>query len=131
MSDHVHFDMQSVEAAADRLDGRIREKRNEPGSIGAQARFNLAVIKRFTLVMAEEANRGTSGADVLDGVAAVIANIAMTYVGSVTTPDTPEELKAVVFNNLMHRFAQCVGHSLQGADASGTEWVEAMEGGRA
>jgi hypothetical protein len=131
MSKHVHFDMRSVEAAANRLDDRIREQRNVPGSIGAQARFNLAVIKSFTLLMAEEANRGTTGPDILDGVAAVLANIVLTYVGSVADHGAPVELKAIIFNNLMIRFSECVRHSMQGVDASGTELVEPMQGGRA
>lgn len=91
-SAHLHFDEAAIVAASQKRRRESQAKTGLPGSLGCQARFNVACMGRFNLALVREVNRGTDVEHIAAGGACVVANMVVSLALSVG--DTPEHTVA-------------------------------------
>jgi len=70
----THFDLAAAATVMDRVQLDLLPKKDDPGSVGAQARVMLAVSKTLMLALMTEHNRGSALEDIQEALAALCAN---------------------------------------------------------
>src|SRR5947209_8601891 len=119
-STHAHFDVQAIAAASDRLVRQNKKFETAPGSLGVQARLSAAVLKTAYLAMIEEVNRGTADDDLRNSLAALAANLILTWAtssgGGRSMPEVIERLDA-----LMRDLYSCIDAGLCDKALGGVE----------
>lgn len=128
MNKRVHFDLDEIARAVDRLQEARRGELELNDSAGAQARISAALLKPFALLMAAENNRGTTQDHVQQAMAAAIGNMLDTY-GSSVGPGNPM-MHARAVNSVMFYLAQAMQRMGKAADEDHVK-IHPMQAGHA
>lgn len=131
MDVHSHFDEAAVSAAVDRLSEYLERQSYAPGSVGVQARLQLAIAKPMHLAIVREINRGTPVRELLIALAASSANNITSLIGG-TEMGRNKVAAAALANYALARITEYMARNLSDPlRPEGRERVQPMQGGRA